>query len=144
VRVARSPGVVWAACASTSSFRTWWPSLVAFDDGGSSLTVGAVWRAKVRGPLLYTVAFELTLNDVADGSSVSASVAGDISGHADLALDGAACTQLDLSWELRSDRFLLRVLDRTVPWATTWAHDRVVDACLGRFVAAIEARPQPA
>jgi hypothetical protein len=117
---------------------------VSFDDEGRGLTTGACWRAKVRGPLLYTVAFELTLHDVADGSSVRASIGGDISGHADLALEGARSTELDLSWELRSDRLLLRVLDRAVPWATSWAHDRVVDACLGRFVRAVEAEPQPA
>lgn len=137
--MARPPAEVWAACASTASFRRWWPSLVEFEDvGGRGLVGGAVWRAKVRGPLLYTVAFRLDLGDVEQGSAVAAAVSGDIHGAARLTLTGDAVTELALAWELRSDRRLLRLLDRVVPWATAWAHDRVVDACLARFVAAVE------
>lgn len=143
--VALPPSAVWAALEDTSAYTTWWPWLHDFrPDGG--LTRGATWRAGIRAPLPYVVAFTLDLHDVDAGAhTVDAMVGGDIAGHATVRLlpDGDATTVVEMGWHLTPARSFLRVLDATARPLAKWGHDTVMRRSIEAFVAAVEQTRPP-
>ncbi len=86
------PDTLWSTLAATNHYRSWWPWLRAFDDGGG-LTAGADWRCTIRPPLPYTLRFRLHLDDVDRPRFVLAHLTGDIAGTARLDVDVAAGRQ---------------------------------------------------
>jgi uncharacterized protein YndB with AHSA1/START domain len=145
--VALAPADVWAALEDTSAYRTWWPWLSDFrPDGG--LRTGATWRAGIRAPMPYVVAFTLDLHTVdADAHVVRATITGDIAGDASVRLepggDGAAGTVVAMSWRLTPVRSFLRVLDTTARPVARWGHDTVMRRSIEAFVRAVEQTRPP-
>lgn len=144
-RVALTPGEVWAALEDTSAYGTWWPWLCEFHpDGG--LRAGTTWRAGIRAPMPYVVAFSLDLHTVDhDGHRVGAAVTGDITGDAAVGLtaDGDGHTVLSMSWHLAPARSFLRVLDATARPIAKWGHDTVMRRSVDAFVRAVEQTRPP-
>jgi hypothetical protein len=139
-----APGAVWAALEDTAAYRGWWPWLGAFD-AASGLTEGARWRATIRAPLPYTVAFDLDLHGVDPvGHVVQAAVSGDLDGRAAVRLaPEAAGTRLAMSWHLTPVRSFLKVLDATARPLARWGHDTVMRRSVEAFVAAVEQTRPP-
>jgi len=88
------------------------------------------------------LAFEVTLVEVVDREMVSAHIAGDIVGRAQLtaADDGAGC-QLRLVSELSAERRVLRLVTRFAPPVARFGHDWVLDSGIRQFRTAALDRP---
>lgn len=144
-RVGLPPAAVWAALEDTSAYGTWWPWLWAFEpDGG--LRPGATWRAGIRAPMPYVVAFTLDLHTVdAAAHRLGATVTGDIVGDAAVRLtaDGDDGTVVTMSWGLVPARSFLKVLDAAARPLAKWGHDTVMRRSVEAFVRAVEQTRPP-
>jgi carbon monoxide dehydrogenase subunit G len=146
-RVRLPPAEVWAHLEDTAAYRRWWPWLQLLDASGG-LTTGATWRAGIRAPLPYVVAFTLDLTTV-DGASrsVEADVSGDVTGRAtiDVAPDGNGehATDLRMSWRLTPASSFLKLLDATARPVARWGHDTIMRRSVDAFVVAVEQTPPP-
>jgi carbon monoxide dehydrogenase subunit G len=143
-RVAVDPADVWAALADTTAYRTWWPWLQDFEaDGG--LATGATWRAGIRAPMPYVVAFTLDLRAVdSDARTVDADVSGDVTGSASIGVDGdGEGARLRATWHLTPARSFLRLLDATARPLAKWGHDTVMRRSVDAFVRAVEQTRPP-
>jgi hypothetical protein len=129
---AAQPPDLWAAITSTGSYQTWWPWVREFD--GTDFDEDSTWSCTLRSPLLYSVRFQVRLHHVDAPSGVTATVSGDIEGHATIAIEPVAGgSALRLTSHLTPVRPLLRRLSRLAPPVARWGHDQVIRAGLRRF-----------
>ncbi len=131
-RFAVGPDALWSALTDVKAYRQWWPWLRRFD--GDSFSTGARWRCSVRSPLLYPVRFDVVLDEVVAGRSATATVTGDMAGHARLdvtAVEGAS--QLRIVSSLTSEGRLLKVIARLAPTVARSGHDRLLDQGVRQF-----------
>ena len=131
-RFAAPPEEVWAAFIRIDAYRRWWPWLADFD--GSAFAEGERWACVVRPPLPYVLRFDIVLEEVEAPRFVTATVAGDITGHAALdvyAVDGGS--ELRLVSTLWPANAVLRAAARVAAPIISLGHDWVLDTGLRQF-----------
>ena len=131
-RFASPPDVLWAAMTQVDAYQRWWPWLRAFD--GTTFAEGATWRCVVQPPLPYTLRFSIRLEEVGGPRFVTASIDGDITGHAAIdvtPIDGGC--ELRLISTLSPRNAALRAVARVAQPLVRFGHDWVLDAGLRQF-----------
>ena len=126
------PEVLWASLVRVEDYRGWWPWLRGFD--ATAFAEGERWTCVVQPPLPYVLRFVITLEEVEPVRFVTATISGDITGHA--ALDLAATndgSELRLVSSLAPSNALLRGIARVAPPMVRFGHDWVLDAGLRQF-----------
>ncbi|MGI8662048.1 MAG: hypothetical protein ACR2LQ_02420 [Acidimicrobiales bacterium] len=128
------PAELWSKLTSVEDYRSWWPWLVGFDAGG--FQTGERWACVVQPPLPYSLRFDLVIGDVIVERSVTATIEGDIIGHArlDLAPSGEG-SDLRLTSQLAPSNAMLRVVARIAKPVVRFGHDWVIDTGLRQFEA---------
>jgi len=129
----RPPEQVWEAIARTSSYPRWWPWLRHLEAKG--LVAGDVWSCHIQPPLPYFLRFTITLEEVVDGVSARATVAGDISGTASftLAPSGDGGTEGRLVSDLAPASPVLRAFAVVARPLVVWGHDWVLAEGVKQF-----------
>ncbi len=127
-----TPPEVWAAFSDPARYRSWWPWLDDFT--GSDLRPGARWRCAVSPPLPYVVRFSLHLDEVEPPRRIRATVAGDITGWAELELEGqgSGC-RLHLVSALAPRHPVLRAVANVARPVVHRGHDWVLDTGARQF-----------
>lgn len=127
-----SPAQLWSAFERVDDYRTWWPWLRRFEPG--ALEVGQRWACTVQPPLPYSVSFDLVLTEVVETRAVSATVEGDLSGTARLAITSveSGC-ELHLISALEPTQSVLRVVTRAARPVASFGHDWVLDTGFRQF-----------
>lgn len=128
------PTALWDAFAATGEYRTWWPWLRSLD-AGDGFVEGARWRCVVQPPLPYVLRFDLVLEEVEAPRFVTATVEGDIEGHAAIdltAVDGTG-SELRLVAVLSPSAPALRAVARVAGPLVRFGHDWVLDTGLRQF-----------
>lgn len=131
-RFAVGPEELWSAVVQVERYRDWWPWLDGLED--ARFTEGERWRCLVRPPLPYVLRFDLVLEEVEAPRFVTASVSGDLVGHA--ALDIAPTrdgSELRLVSVLAASGTALQVVARLAPRLVRFGHDWVLDTGLRQF-----------
>ncbi len=127
-----SPDELWAALVRVEDYPAWWPWLSRFD--GDAFTAGASWRCEVQPPLPYALRFDLTLGEVDEARTVTATVEGDIVGRARLELaEEPAGSSLRLESWLRPANLVLRTVATVGRPVARFGHDWVIDTGLRQF-----------
>lgn len=123
---------VWETLTRTEHYRSWWPWLRRFDPG--PLAPGARWCCVVQPPLPYRVAFDLVIDEVRVGESVTATVEGGLCGDARLEVsDEPGGCALHLTASLApADRFL-RTVARFASPVARFGHDWILDTGFRQF-----------
>lgn len=126
---------LWDRLSSPQRYAEWWPWLRRFDPG-DGFVEGAEWSCEVQPPLPYVVRFRIRLDRVDPGRRASASVRGDIRGHAELTVDrvGAATSRARLRSGLAPAHPLLAGFGRVARPLVEWGHDWVLDQGRRQFV----------
>ncbi len=127
------PAEVWEAMTRTGAYTTWWPWLRRLDAVG--LRAGDVWDCHVQPPLPYSLRFTITLDEVVDGRSVRATVAGEIVGTASVELlpAGPAATVVHFESDLAPAAGALRAFALLARPLVVWGHDWVIDQGVRQF-----------
>jgi uncharacterized protein YndB with AHSA1/START domain len=126
------PEQLWEAVVRVQDYRSWWPWLGGVDD--AAFAEGERWRCLVRPPLPYVLRFDLVLEEVERPRFVTATIEGDLTGHA--ALDIAPTpegSELRLVSALQPDNGTMRALARVAPALVRFGHDWVLDTGLRQF-----------
>lgn len=123
---------VWDAFGRVEDYRRWWPWLSRLDAEG--LVSGDRWDCTVRPPVPYLLRFVISLDDVEPLRHITATVSGDIVGHAHLALDDShdGC-EVRLASSLAPRSATLRAVTTLTPWLARFGHDWVLDTGLRQF-----------
>lgn len=126
--------VLWDILGTTDDYTRWWPWLHRFD-AGSGLTAGARWTCVVAPPLPYTVKFHLVLERVEPGRLVEASVSGDLSGTAQLTIDGGkTASTVRLVSQLRPTNVVMRAFAAVARPAVEFGHGWILEQGRRQFV----------
>lgn len=123
---------LWTTLSATNRYPEWWSWLRVLDD--AELREGAVAHCVVRGPLPYTLRFDVCVDRVVEEALVETRAQGDLEGPARLELEprpGGSTARLVWSLQLRDT--LLRPLSVVARPAMAWAHDRVIEIGLREF-----------
>ena len=129
------PDQVWAAMGNTSAYTRWWPWLRRFEARG--LVTGDVWTCHIQPPLPYFLRFTITLDEVVPEASVTATLAGDIAGTAELAVAGGDAGGCDvrLVSDLAPASGVLRAFAVVARPLVVWGHDWVLAEGVRQFKA---------
>ena len=131
-RFAVEPEALWDALARTDDYRRWWPWLRRLD--GARFEAGAEWTCEVQPPLPYSLRFGLRLEEVEAPRFVTATVHGDITGHAALDVHPVVGgSELRLVSTLAPASTVLRSIARLAPPIVRFGHDWVLDTGLRQF-----------
>ena len=126
------PDQVWSAATAIDSYTTWWPWLRRFD--ADAFRAGAVWSCVVKPPLPYAVAFTVTLDEVVPVGFVRASIAGDVTGSAEIVIaEAPGGSEARLVSELAPGSSLLEMLARAARPVVRLGHDWVLDTGARQF-----------
>ena len=127
------PAEVWEALTRTGMYTAWWPWLRRLDAVG--LVAEDVWSCHVQPPLPYSLRFTITLDEVVDGRSVRATVAGEIVGSARVELlpAGPAATVVHFVSDLAPAAGALRAFAAVARPLVAWGHDWVIDQGIRQF-----------
>lgn len=119
--------------ARVESYSTWWPWLREFD--GITLACGEVWSCAVQPPLPYAVRFRVSIGDVVHGTSIAATIDGDIAGGATLRVSDAPGGQsrLRLQAELGPRKRSMVALSLVARPLVTFGHHWVLDTGARQF-----------
>ena len=124
--------VLWDALSDTDRFPYWWPWLRAFDAAG--VVPGTVAKCAVRGPLPYTLEFDVHVEQVDAGRSIETRVSGDLLGPARLEVSGSGeASTARLSWTVELQLPVLSAASVVARPLLVWAHDRVVATGVEQF-----------
>jgi len=130
-RFAVAPDELWAAMTSVEDYRRWWPWLRGFE---GSFVEGDRWECEVQPPLPYALKFSLRLEEVVAPRFVTATVHGDIIGHAAIDItptgDGS---DLRLVSVLAPANGMLRAIARVARPVVRFGHDWVLDTGVRQF-----------
>src|SRR5690606_3926423 len=127
------PATTWAAVERVARYPSWWRWLRYRDEPGP-LAAGAVVRAVIRPPLPYRLRFRITVDEVVPCRHITATVDGDLTGPAGVRfLDHPQGTRVELDWELRARRPLLRGLAVVARPVLEWGHDWVIETGVAEF-----------
>lgn len=114
------------------AYPRWWPWLRAFD--GASFTEGATWQCTVQPPLPYALRFSVHLEEVEGPRFVTATIDGDITGHAGIDIAAAeGGSELRLVSALAPRHPALRAIARVAAPVARFGHDWVLGAGLKQF-----------
>lgn len=124
---------VWEALTLTGTYTTWWPWLRRLEAEG--LVAGDLWACHVQPPLPYSLRFTIAIEEVVDGRSVRAAVAGEIRGTASVELSpaGATATEVHFVSDLAPAAGPLRAFARIARPLVAWGHDWVIDQAIRQF-----------
>ena len=127
------PDELWDAISTTQDYRRWWPWLRRFNAGG--LVAGEVWTAVVQPPLPYSLTFTISLDDVVAPAAVSATIAGEIEGTAQLQIDsdGNGGCEARLASHLAPAHPILRAVAVFARPMVRFGHDWVLDTGARQF-----------
>lgn len=126
------PDELWAACTRTDDYRRWWPWLRRLDD--ARFEEGSTWRCELQPPLPYSLAFDLRLEEVEAPRFVTASISGDIAGHAAIDIRPTATgSELRLVATLGPSSAALRAIARFAHPLVRFGHDWVLDTGIRQF-----------
>jgi uncharacterized protein YndB with AHSA1/START domain len=132
-RFAVPPEDLWRALGETADYQRWWPWLTSFEADG--LVAGGEWRCTVRPPLPYSLRFAIHLDEVVPPTHVTATVVGDIAGHARLVLtpreDGC---EVRLTSVLSPGNRVFAVIATMARPIVQRGHDWVLDTGARQFV----------
>jgi hypothetical protein len=126
------PEQFWTRINRVSDYPSWWPWLHEFD--GTQLRAGEVWHCAVHPPVPYVVTFTIDIDDVQEGRSVTASIGGDINGHASMSVrpDGSGC-RVRLTADLSPAKQSLRVLSLAARPVVRFGHNWILDIGVRQF-----------
>ena len=126
---------LWSTMTEIGRYPSWWPWLRHFDPGRGFETA-ARWRCEVAPPLPYVVRFTVVLDRIEEGSSVHATVDGDVRGLAELHLQdlGGGRSRARLRSRLAPAHPVLRNVGRLARPVVEWGHDWVLDQGRRQFV----------
>jgi hypothetical protein len=123
---------LWDAVVRVQDYRTWWPWIGGLDD--AAFAEGQRWRCLVRPPLPYVLRFDLVLEEVQRPRFVTATIDGDLAGHAALDIVPApGGSELRLVSALRPANGAMRAVARVAPALVAFGHDWVLDTGLRQF-----------
>jgi hypothetical protein len=126
------PAELWAALIRVEDYRLWWPWLRDFR--AQSFAPGARWECVVQPPLPYAVRFRLELGEVVAPDHVTASIEGDINGHARLDVCSAGSgSELRLVSSLSPRNAVLRAVAGLAPPVARYGHEWVLDTGIRQF-----------
>jgi hypothetical protein len=127
-----STDAVWAQMSSVESYRDWWPWLRSFE--ADALQVAQTWTCVVQPPLPYSLRFTLLIDEVLPQQLVTATIAGDIEGNAQLELKptDVGC-DVHLVSNLAPGNRLLRAVARVARPMVRFGHDWVLDTGARQF-----------
>jgi uncharacterized protein YndB with AHSA1/START domain len=129
---AAAPDALWDALSRTEDYRSWWPWLRGLE--GADLRTGARWRCEVQPPLPYSLRFDLHIEEVEAPRFVTATVTGDIVGHAAIDVSGTpGGSELRLVATLAPASTMLRAVARVAHPLVRFGHDWVIDTGLRQF-----------
>lgn len=126
---------LWERLTAVDEYPTWWPWLRRFDADGGFAT-DSRWDCVVAPPLPYVVRFSIELDQVEPRSFASATVQGDIRGHAELRIepDRSGRSRARLTSSLAPADPLLRRVASVASPLVQWGHDWVLDQGRRQFV----------
>lgn len=129
------PPEVWEVMADTSAYTRWWPWLRHLD--ATALVTGEVWSCHIQPPLPYSLRFTIALDEVVPAALARATVAGDITGTAELTLEPAAegGTAGRLVSDLAPASPVLRTFAAVARPLVVWGHDWVLAEGIRQFKA---------
>lgn len=127
------PGDLWDAVVRVHDYRRWWPWLGGLD--AAAFAEGERWSCLVRPPLPYVLRFDLVLEEVQAPRFVTASVEGDLVGHAALDIHpvAGAASELRLVSVLAPANGALQLVSRVAPRLVRFGHEWVLDTGLRQF-----------
>jgi uncharacterized protein YndB with AHSA1/START domain len=127
------PEELWAAVVRVQDYRSWWPWLGGLEQ--AAFAEGERWRCVVRPPLPYVLRFELLLEEVEAPRFVTATIEGDLTGHAalDITPVGGDGSELRLVSALAPANGALQLAARAAPLLVRFGHDWVLDTGLRQF-----------
>jgi hypothetical protein len=123
---------LWDAVVRVQDYRSWWPWLGGLE--AAAFAEGERWGCLVRPPLPYVLRFDLVLEEVQPPRFVTATIEGDLVGHAGLDIlpdDGGS--ELRLVSALSPANGALRLVARTMPMLVRFGHDWVLDTGVRQF-----------
>ena len=131
-RFEADPDRLWSAMTKVEDYRRWWPWLRRLD--AAAFAPGERWLCVVQPPLPYVLRFTITLEEVVAPRFVTATIGGDIVGHAAIDIDDAeAGSELRLVSTLAPSNRMLRAVARVGAPVVRFGHDWVLDAGVRQF-----------
>jgi len=120
------PEAVWNVLARGELLPLWWRGVYLEAeklDPGEEPRVGARVRAKARGFLPYRLRFIIEATELTPGKLVAVKTSGDFDGawRAELFPEGGG-TRVDLTWIVKVERPILRLLAPVLRPAFAWNH----------------------
>jgi hypothetical protein len=136
---ALTPDQLWERIEEVDQFERWWPWLSECEFEGNGLTQGSVLRGVVAPPLPYRMRIRVEFGACVRPQSIEATVSGDLTGVARLALrPEAGGTWADVAWTVEMRQPAMRLASRFGYPLLRWGHDRVVDITVAGFRRRIE------
>jgi uncharacterized protein YndB with AHSA1/START domain len=127
-----SQEAVWEALSRVSEYRSWWPWLRGFDAVG--LKEGDLWRCVIQPPAPYLLRFTVELTGVDRPRTINATIAGDVSGTATIAVASTPSgSALRIRSELQPVTNVLRALFLVARPAARRSHDWVIKTGARQF-----------
>lgn len=110
-------------------FETWWPSVTrsASLSKGDAGGIGARARYTIRGPLLYSMTFDLKTIEVERPKRLRAVVRGDLVGTGTFSLESAGTgTRVGFNWHVATTKRWMNLAAVVAKPVLAWAHERVM------------------
>lgn len=126
------PDELWAAVTRVEDYRRWWPWLRRLR--AEAFAEGETWACLVQPPLPYSLRLRVTLDEVVAPRFVTATIGGDIEGHAGLDITPAGeGSRLRLVSTLTPTNAVLRAFARVAQPVVRYGHDWVLDTGVRQF-----------
>lgn len=133
VIVAAPPPALWSVLVDLAAYPRWW-SWLQFTDAPGRLTANTVVRARISPPLPYALRLDIRVDGIDPDHRIDAVVTGDLAGSAAIVVAPHPLgSQATLTWDLRPERRLLRLLASAAPTILEWGHEWVVRTGSAQF-----------
>ncbi len=123
---------VWDAIVAGDRWPEWWPFLESTSEiaAGDSDGLGAVRRYTWRGPLLYKLAFEITVTKIEKPFLLEGTARGDLDGVGRWTLSEGdeKHTLVRYSWSVQTTRLWMNMIAPVAGRLFVWNHDQVMAA----------------
>ena len=126
------PERFWHTISRTDEYQQWWPWLKEFEADG--MAKGSTWNAGIQSPLPYVLRVQLVLDEVVPCERLSATVDGDIIGHAGLTLTPTeAGSAIDVEWDMKPRSRAMQLAAVMARPLLRWSHEWVLARGLEQF-----------